>query len=266
VSYSQCSLAAFEEALRPSTRLIWAETPTNPLLHMVDLRELADLAHDRGVILAVDNTFATPYLQQPLAHGADISVHSTTKYLGGHSDVVGGGLVVDDDGLYQRLRLFRNASGGVPGPFDAWLVLRGIKTLALRMERHQQNALAVARFLAAHPLAQEVIYPGLAGYPQAELAARQMSGSGAIVTFTLPGGRDQADRFARALTLFTLAVSLGGVESLVSHPATMSHAAYEPEQRERLGIHDGTLRLSVGIEDADDLIADLEQALAVAAS
>ena len=214
----------------------------------------------------MDNTFASPFLQRPLSLGADLVLHSTTKYLGGHSDVVGGALVSKTKDLHERLYAYQNAAGAVAGPFDAWLVLRGIKTLAVRMRVHQDNAFAVARFLEAHPLVESVVYPGLPSHPGHELAKRQMDGFGGMVSFRLPGGRAQADAFARALELFAFAESLGGVESLACHPATMTHASMSADRREALGITEGTIRLSVGIEDADDIIADLERGLAAAAA
>jgi len=252
---------AFGRLARPSTKLFWVETPTNPLLHLADIAAAAQAARRHSALLAVDNTFATPYFQQPLRLGADIVVHSTTKYIGGHSDVVGGAVVTSNDALCERLAFYQNAAGAVPGPFDSWLVLRGIKTLAVRMERHQANAISVAEFLSSHRLVDDVRYPGLASHSQAQLARAQMTGFGGIVTFRLAGGLAAADTFVRALRVFSFAESLGGVESLVCHPATMTHASYPQEERERRGITDGTLRLSVGIEDIDDLIADLDGAL-----
>lgn len=255
---------AFASALNPKTRLVWVETPTNPLLHLVDIEAVAALTGPRGVLLAVDNTFATSYLQKPLALGADIVVYSTTKYMAGHSDVVGGGVVVDDPALHEPIKFYQNAAGAVPGPLDAWLTLRGLKTLAVRMPRHEQNAREIASFLRDHPLVQAVHYPGLPEHPQHALAARQMSGFGGMVTFQLSGGRDPANAFVRALRLFSFAESLGGVESLVGHPATMTHASIPAAEREKRGITEGTIRLSVGIEDADDLRDDLAQALEAA--
>lgn len=249
------------DALRENTRLIWLETPTNPLLRLCDIRAIAEIARARGILLAVDNTFASPYFQRPLALGADLVVHSTTKYIGGHSDVLGGAILTDADELHGRLAFLQNAMGGVPGPFDAWLTLRGVKTLALRMEKHQQNAQAIAEFLAAHPLIEQVNYPGLASHPQHELAKAQMTGFGGMISFEVKGGLDAGKRVATATKLFSLAESLGGVESLIGHPATMTHAAIEPAQRHAIGLRDGLIRLSVGIEDARDLIADLKQAL-----
>ncbi|HHX64700.1 MAG TPA: cystathionine gamma-synthase [Chloroflexi bacterium] len=250
---------AFADALRPETRLIWIETPTNPLLHLVDIAAVAVIATQHGALLAVDNTFATPYLQRPLALGAHVVVYSVTKYLGGHSDVVGGALITGDRTLYDACRYYQNAAGAVPGPFDAWLTLRGIKTLAVRMDRHNENAMRVARFLRGHPAVQIVYYPGLDDHPQHDLASRQMAGYGGMVSFDIAGGREAANAFLKNLTIFSLAESLGGVESLACYPAEMTHAAIPEEERLRRGITTGLIRLSVGIEDVDDLLADLER-------
>ncbi len=262
-------LAAVRAAVRPNTKLFWVETPTNPMLKLIDLRAIADLrsslngtAPTRKPIIAVDNTFATPYFQQPLGLGADVVVHSTTKYIGGHSDVIGGIAVTNDRGLYDILRFHQNSVGGIPGPHDAWLTMRGAKTLAIRMREHASNAGRVAEFLEGHPGVARVYYPGLASHPQHELAKRQMSGFGGMVSFVLEGPPERGLDFARRLTYFSLAESLGGVESLICHPARMTHGSIPKEDRERRGITDGLLRLSVGIEDADDLVSDLEQALA----
>ncbi|MFQ5516591.1 MAG: PLP-dependent transferase, partial [Acidimicrobiia bacterium] len=249
------SLAA---TLRPSTRLVWVETPTNPLLRIVDLRWVVAAAHDAGVWVCVDNTFATPYLQRPLAFGADFVLHSTTKYVGGHSDVVGGCVVVNDRDLLERLRFLQNAAGPVPGPFDCYLVLRGLKTLALRMDRHCSNAGAVAEFLAGHRAVDTVIYPGHASHPHHELATRQMSGFGGMVSFIPAGGVEAARAVSERTNLFILAESLGGVESLVEVPALMTHTSVEGTA---LAVPQELVRLSVGIEHPDDLLADLEQAL-----
>ena len=251
---------ALVAALTEATRLVWLETPSNPLLHVADVAAIARATSAAGVPLVVDNTFATPSLQNPLELGADIIVHSTTKYLGGHSDVVGGAVLTSDGDCYERMRFYQNSAGGVPGAFDAWLTLRGLKTLDVRMRRHCENAKLVAKYLEAAAWAGDVRYPGLSSHSQHELAARQMRGFGGMVTFTLPGGRAAADTFVRRLGLFTFAESLGGVESLVCHPATMTHATFPEEGRVARGIHEGTLRLSVGIEDVEDLVADLEQA------
>jgi len=253
--------AALAAAFRAETRLVWLETPTNPLLKVIDVEAAADEAHQAGALLVVDNTFLSPYFQKPLALGADIEVHSTTKYIGGHSDVVGGALVVNDEELYERLKFFQNAVGGVPGPFDCWLVLRGVKTLALRMARHEENASRVATFFEGHRRVARTIYPGLASHPQHAVAARQQAGFGGIVSFILDGGLDEAQAFLGRLKVFTVAESLGGVESLIEHPAIMTHASLPPERRAALGITDSLIRASVGIEDSDDLVADLERAL-----
>jgi cystathionine gamma-lyase len=256
--------AALEAALRPATRLVWVETPTNPLLKLVDLSAVAAIARRHHLLAVCDNTFATPYIQRPLAHGFDVVVHSTTKYLNGHSDAIGGAAVVRDDAaLIERIGYLQNATGGIPGPFDSFLTLRGIKTLALRMQRHCANALTVAQFLEAHPAVERVYYPGLASHPQHALARRQMAaGYGGIVTAVLRGGLDAARRALERCRLFALAESLGGVESLIEHPAIMTHASLPPDVRARLGIGEGLIRLSVGVEDVDDLIAELKQALA----
>ncbi len=246
------------------TRLVWIESPTNPLLRLADIREISQIAHAHGALLAVDNTFASPYFQRPLALGADIVAHSTTKYIAGHSDLVGGALVTRHEELYERLKFLQNAVGAVPGPNDVFLALRGIKTLAVRMREHERNALSVARFLEAHSLVRRVFYPGLPSHPQRELALRQMDGYSGMVSFEISGGRRSAFAFLSALRLFLLAESLGGVESLVSHPATMTHASIPPEEREKRGIGETLVRLSVGIEDEKDLIADLDQALGIA--
>ncbi|HSL00248.1 MAG TPA: cystathionine gamma-synthase [Rubrobacteraceae bacterium] len=250
-----------ERVLRPETKLLWIETPTNPMLTISDIRDLSEMAHERAAIVVVDNTFASPYFQRPLALGADIVVHSTTKYMGGHSDVVGGAVVTSDADFHEGIKFYQNAAGGVPGPFDSWIVLRGLKTLAVRMLQHERNALAVARFLQDHPEVDTVNYPGLPSHPQHELAKRQMSGFSGMVSFTLKGGAQAAYAAVQRTEVFHFAESLGGVESLITHPATMTHAAIPREQREARGVTDGLMRLSVGIEDADDLIADLDQAI-----
>jgi cystathionine beta-lyase/cystathionine gamma-synthase len=255
----------FGAAIRPNTRLGWVESPTNPLLQLVDIAAVAAQTRARGVPLAVDNTFATPYLQQPLTLGADIVVHSTTKYIGGHSDVIGGAIVVDDAELYRALKFHQNAAGGVPGPFDAWLTLRGAKTLAVRMRQHCENAQRVAERLERHPAVEAVFYPGLAAHPQHELAKRQMKAFGGMVSFNLRGGREAVNAFVHKLRLFSFAESLGGVESLAAYPAAMSHAGMPREERERRGITDGTVRLSVGIEDIEDILEDLDGAIPAAA-
>jgi cystathionine gamma-lyase len=254
--------AAFEAAITPKTRLVWIETPTNPMLKIVDIQAIADIAHRRRLIVVVDNTFASPILQRPLEHGADIVMHSATKYLNGHSDMVGGVLVVGDNAeLADQLAFLQNSCGAVQGPFDSFLALRGLKTLHLRMKAHCENAQALAEFLEGHAAVEKVIYPGLASHPQHALAKRQMDGFGGIISIVLKGGFEAAKRFCERTELFTLAESLGGVESLVNHPAVMTHASVPAENRARLGIADNLVRLSVGVEGADDLLADLVAAL-----
>jgi cystathionine gamma-lyase len=253
--------AKVAEALRPNTKLVWLETPTNPLLRLCDIKAIAEITREKGLILAVDNTFMSPYFQQPLNLGADLVVHSTTKYIGGHSDVVGGAILTSNEGLYQQLKFLQNAMGGVPGPFDAWLTLRGAKTLAVRMRAHAENAMAVAQFLETHPKIAAVNYPGLESHPQHALAKAQMSGFGGMISFEVQGGIEAGKKVATSTKLFSLAESLGGVESLIGHPATMTHAAIPPEQRAAVGLSDGLIRISVGIEDIEDLLADLAQAL-----
>jgi cystathionine gamma-synthase len=250
---------ALRAAIRPETRVIWCETPTNPLLNIADIAVLAEVASAAGALLVVDNTFASPYLQQPLTLGADVVVHSTTKYLGGHSDVVGGALVVSDAELAEQLAFSQNAMGAVAGPFDSWLVLRGLKTLGVRMDRHQANAARVAEFLLGHDAVTSVLYPGLPDHPGHDIAATQMSGFGGMLSFRLAGGEDAALRVCERARVFTLAESLGGVESLIEHPGRMTHASAAGSPLE---VPADLVRLSVGIEDADDLLADLEQALA----
>jgi cystathionine gamma-lyase len=252
---------AVEKALRPETKLLWIETPTNPMLTVSDIALLSEMARERGAVVAVDNTFASPYFQMPLSLGADIVVHSTTKYMGGHSDVVGGAVVTSNPDFYERMKFYQNAAGGVPGPFDSWIVLRGLKTLAVRMRQHEENARAVAEFLQGHPEVETVSYPGLPSHPQHELAKQQMSGFSGMVSFTLKGGAEAAYAAVRKTEVIHFAESLGGVESLITHPATMTHAAIPREQREARGVTDGLMRLSVGIEDKEDLITDLDQAI-----
>src|SRR6202011_404874 len=254
--------AELEAAIRPNTRMLWVETPTNPLLKVVDLSAVAKIAQRHRILSVCDNTFATPFIQRPLEHGFDIVVHSTTKYLNGHSDAIGGAAIVRDADLAERIAYLQNAVGGVPGPFDAFLTLRGIKTLALRMERHCSNALAIAQFLEQHPQVERVYYPGLASHPQHTLATQQMSaGFGGIVTAVLRGGLATARRALERCRLFALAESLGGVESLIEHPGIMTHSSLPAATRESLGISDGLIRLSVGVEDVRDLIAELRAAL-----
>ena len=250
---------ALAAALRPETRQVWVETPTNPMLSIVDIAAAGDAARSVGALLVVDNTFATPYLQNPLALGADVVVHSSTKYLGGHSDVVGGFVAVDDDELAERLAFVQNAAGAVPGPFDCYLLLRGIKTLAVRMDRHCDNAAAVAEFLAGHPAVAGVLYPGLADHPGHEVARRQMSGFGGMVSCILAGGEAAAVAAVSSTQVFRLAESLGAVESLIEQPSTMTHLSVADSP---LAVDPGLIRLSVGIENIDDLLADLDQALA----
>jgi cystathionine gamma-lyase len=254
-------LDAYEKAIRPNTKMVWLETPTNPLLRLVDIRAIAEIAHRHKLLVVVDNTFASPYFQQPLNLGADIVVHSTTKYINGHSDVVGGALVLNDEEAYEAIKFYQNAAGGVPSPFDAWLILRGIKTLAVRMRQHEENARAVAGFLAEHPRVEKVYYPGLVSHPDHELAKRQMSGFGGMVSFQPKGSLVDIAQIVRRFKVFALAESLGGVESLVCHPASMTHGSIPKDIRESRGLTDTLLRLSVGIEDKEDLMRDLEQAL-----
>lgn len=253
--------AGFAKIITPATKMVWIETPTNPLLQIVDIAALAEQTHKAGALLAVDNTFASPYLQQPLALGADLVVHSTTKYLGGHSDVVGGAVIGRRE-LLQPIAFYQNAAGGVPGPFDAWLTLRGIKTLAVRMERHCANARALASWLAEQPQVERLYYPGLPSHPGHDIAKRQMRDFGGMISLTLQGGKDASYRFLTRTRLFSLAESLGGVESLVCHPTTMTHASIPAELREARGVVEGLFRLSVGIEDVEDLQEDLRQAMA----
>lgn len=254
----------FRNAIQPNTRMVWVESPTNPLLRLVDLAAIAKIANEHGIIAVCDNTFATPYLQTPLDHGFDIVVHSATKYLNGHSDMVGGVAVVgDNDELIEQMGFLQNSVGAIAGPFDAFLAMRGLKTLALRMRQHCASAQEIAEFLEAHPKVNKVYYPGLASHPQHELAKAQMSGFGGMVSATLKGGLAEATKFLENCHLFALAESLGGVESLIEHPAIMTHASVPEDERERLGINDSLVRLSVGVEDTADLIAELEHALSL---
>ena len=255
-------IAAVEAAITPKTRMLWVETPTNPMMKLADIAALSQIARARGLILVVDNTFATPFCQQPLSLGADVVMHSATKYLNGHSDIIGGVLVTADADLGQRIKFLQNSVGGVMGPFDAFLANRGLKTLALRMRAHCENAMAVARWLETRAGVARVIYPGLIAHPQHDLAARQMPGGfGGMVTVVLDGDLERTRRVLERVEVFTLAESLGGVESLVNHPAIMTHASVPREVREAGGVSDSLIRLSVGVEDVDDLIADLDQAL-----
>jgi cystathionine gamma-lyase len=251
-----------KQAITDETQMIWLETPSNPLLKVVDLEAIAEIARERGILTVCDNTFATPYNQQPLKLGIDVVMHSTTKYINGHSDIIGGALVIgDNQELAEELKFLQFAVGGIASPFDSFLALRGVKTLAVRMERHNQNAQAIAEFLVDHPAIDGVFYPGLPSHQDHELASRQMSGYSGMVSCYIKGGLDQTRRFMENLELFTLAESLGGVESLINHPAIMTHASVPVEQRKKLGIFDNLVRFSVGIEDVEDLIADINQAL-----
>ena len=263
-SYSELlDRAALEAVLRPNTRMIWVETPSNPLLRLVDLDLIATVARERGILAVADNTFATPWAQRPLEQGFDIVVHSATKYLNGHSDMIGGVAVCRGAALAERLGYLQNAAGAIAGPFDSFLALRGLKTLALRMERHSANAQAIAEWLEQHPRIERVIYPGLASHPRHALARRQMRGFGGMISAVLRADLAGVTRFLTACRVFTLAESLGGVESLIEHPAIMTHASVPAEVRRTLGLDDGLVRLSVGIEDVHDLIADLDQALSM---
>jgi len=253
---------AAKRAIRPETKIIWVETPTNPMLQLVDIARMSELARANDCLLVVDNTFATPMLQRPITLGADIVLHSVTKYLNGHSDMVGGALVVDGEELGEKIGFIQNSAGAVQGPFDSFLVMRGVKTLALRMKAHCENARRIAEWLTGRDKVRKVIYPGLDSHPQKALAGKQMSGFGGMVSFDLEGDLAAARRFLENTRLFALAESLGGVESLVNHPAIMTHATVPKETRERLGVTDTLIRLSVGIEDVDDLVRDLETALA----
>ncbi len=254
-------LKAVEAAFTDKTKLVWIETPSNPLLKITDVRALANIAHSRKAKLVVDNTFASPVLQRPLGLGADVVVHSTTKYIGGHSDVVGGAILTSDEGLYKEYKFLQNAVGAVPGPLDCFLLLRSTKTLALRVERHCQNAMIVAKHLLAHPEVAKVHYPGLPTHPGHEIAKSQMSGFGGMISVELKGDLERAKRMISSCEIFSLAESLGGVESLISHPASMTHGSIPREERMKAGLSDGLIRLSVGVEDAADLTADLDRAL-----
>jgi len=249
-----------ERAITPKTRLLYCETPTNPMMFLTDLQAVGDLAKSRGLVYAVDNTFATPVFQRPIAFGADIVLHSTTKYLNGHSDMVGGLLVTNRDDLAERFGFLQNGAGAVPGPMDCWLALRGIKTLTLRMRQHDANGTAIADWLSHHPRVTKLYYPGLSSHPQHDLAKRQMSGFGGMISFDV-GDVDLAHRIAERTTIFALAESLGGVESLIGHPASMTHASVPPAMRAAMGLTDSLVRLSVGIEEVEDLIADLDHAM-----
>lgn len=255
-------LPALEAAIRPGTRMVWIETPTNPMLKIVDIQAVSTIARRHGLIVVVDNTFASPMLQRPLELGAHLVVHSATKYLNGHSDMVGGMAVVGDDAeLVEKMAFLQNATGAIQGPFDSFLALRGVKTLPLRMRAHCENALALAQWLESHPAIEKVIYPGLPSHPQHELAKRQMRGFGGIISIVLKGGFEAAKRFCERTELFTLAESLGGVESLINHPAVMTHASIPAKRRAILGIGDGLVRLSVGVEELEDLTSDIDHGL-----
>jgi cystathionine gamma-lyase len=256
------NLDLVEKSIAPKTKWIWLETPTNPLLKIIDIRRVVEIAHAKGVRVAVDNTFATPYFQKPLELGADLVMHSVTKYLNGHSDVVMGSIALNDEEFYRQLKYIQNACGAVPGPMDSFLVLRGLKTLAVRMERHQANAAILAKDLETNPHVAWVRFPGLKSHPQQALAAQQMSGFSGIISFELKGGLEAARKFVSGLKLFALAESLGGVESLCDHPAIMTHASVPRELREKLGVSDGLIRLSVGLEDEEDLREDLANGFA----
>jgi cystathionine gamma-lyase len=254
-------VGAIAQAIRPATRLIWLESPSNPMLTVCDIAAIAAIAHQKGIKVVVDNTFASPALQQPFRLGADLVLHSTTKYLGGHSDVIGGAIIVNDEALYQELKFLQNAVGAVPGPLDCFLVLRGIKTLAVRMRAHCENAMALATYLARHPEVVRVFYPGLPESPYHTLAIKQMSAFGGMIALELQGGPERNVRFASKTRIFALAESLGGVESLVGYPLVMTHAAIPAEQRNKAGLPEALVRLSVGIEDIEDLIEDIERAI-----
>ena len=256
--------SAIAEAIRPNTKMVWVESPTNPMLKLCDIAGVAEVCKKKNITLTVDNTFMTPYFQKPLELGADIVMHSTTKYLNGHSDIVGGAVITSSDKLHQELAFIQNAVGGVASPFDSFLVLRGTKTLHIRMERHQANAIELANWLDGHKQVNRVIYPGLESHPQHALAKKQTSGFGGMISVDLKGGLEATTRFLRACEIFACAESLGGVESLVNHPAIMTHASVPPETRKTLGISDSLIRLSVGIEHLDDLKADLERAFTAA--
>lgn len=250
-----------EEAIRPNTRMLWLETPSNPLLNITDIEMAVDVARKHNLLTVIDNTFATPYFLRPIEYGVDLVVHSTTKYLNGHCDVVGGAVVTTTDDLTEKVQFLLNAMGTCQSPFDCWLVLRGIQTLPVRMKQHQKNAMAVANYLEGHPAVERVLYPGLTSHPGHEIARRQMKGFGGMVSMELKGGAETAKNFLRRIEIFALAESLGGVGSLVEHPATMSHASMPKEFRDKIGISDELIRLSIGIENIDDLIDDLKQAL-----
>lgn len=253
-------VSLIEAAIKPNTKMIWVETPTNPLLKLVDIEAVAKIAKKHGLILAVDNTFASPYIQRPLELGADIVVHSATKYINGHSDVIGGVAVTNRDDLAEKIGFLQNAVGGITGPFDSFLMHRGLKTLGLRMQRHNDNALEIARWLEKQKAVQKIYYPGLQSHKQHDLAKRQMNGFGGMISLVIDGGVEAATKFLKSVQIFTLAESLGGIESLIEHPAIMTHATIPPDIRKKIGIEDGLIRLSIGIEDVKDLKADLVSA------
>jgi cystathionine gamma-synthase/cystathionine gamma-lyase len=253
----------FEKAIKPATKLFWIESPTNPLLRIIDISKVSAIAHEKKIKVVVDNTFASPFFQQPLLLGADLVVHSTTKYIGGHSDLIGGALIVNDEEWYTKLKFLQNAIGAVPGAFDSWLMLRGIKTLSIRMKKHEENALVISAFLENHPKISKVYYPGLTSDPFHNLARQQMTGFGGMISFKLEyGNKNVANTFFKKLKIISLAESLGGVESLICYPAAMTHASMPEEQRNTIGVTKDLIRLSVGIEDVEDLIEDLSTALA----
>jgi cystathionine gamma-lyase len=251
----------FKAAIKPNTKMVWIETPTNPTMKLVDIKRTSEAARAKGVLSLVDNTFMSPYFQRPLELGADIVLHSTTKYVGGHSDMVGGFLAVNDEELAKKIAFLSNSMGGIGSPFDAFIAMRSLKTLALRMRQHEVGAKEIAAYLERHPKVAKVVYPGLASHPQHALAREQMSGFGGMITFFLKGGMTESRRFLEAVRVFALAESLGGVESLIEHPAIMTHASIPPEQRKALGIDDAMIRLSVGVENLEDLLRDLSTAL-----
>jgi len=253
--------AAYEAAFRPNTKMVWIETPTNPMLKLIDLESVISFAKSKGILTVVDNTFMSPYFQRPFNFGADIVLHSATKYMNGHSDIVGGVTVVRDKDLADKIYFLQKCIGAVPGPMDSWLAMRGLKTLHLRMDRHASNAQTVAETLEKHSAVERVIYPGLKSHPQHALAKKQMSGFGGMISFVVKGGLEKARSVVEGTKVFALAESLGGVESLIEHPAIMTHASVPPENRKKLGIDDGLIRISVGVEGIKDLVADLEQAL-----
>ena len=255
------NIESVKNAIKPETKMIWVESPSNPMLKLVDLKAIANIAKEKGLVSVCDNTFATPYLQRPLELGFDVVLHSATKYLNGHSDIVNGFVAVNSEELAEQIAFLQNSAGAIASPFDSFMVLRSLKTLSVRMDRHCSNAITIAKWLEKHPQIEQVIYPGLKSHPQHELAKKQMSGFGGMISIILRGSINNAKRFLSATKLFSLAESLGGVESLIEHPAIMTHASIPPENREALGIRDGLVRLSVGIEDVEDLIADLSQAL-----